>query len=40
MFVGAGDFLDIFRGDVGFVAGSFLGDAGAEDFGLGLEIND
>jgi len=40
MFVGAGDFLDVFRGDVGFVAGSFLGDAGAEDFGLGLEIND
>src|SRR5712664_647503 len=40
MFVGAGHFLDVFGGDVGFVAGGFLGDAGAEDFRLGLEIND
>jgi len=40
MFVGAGDFLDVFGGDVGFVAGGFFGDAGAEDFGLGLEIDD
>jgi len=40
MFVGAGDFLDVLGGDVGFVAGGFLGDAGAEDFRLGLEIND
>jgi len=40
MFVGAGDFLDVFGGDVGFVAGSFFGDARAEDFGLGLEIDD
>src|SRR5260370_161447 len=40
MFIGAGDFLDVFGGDVGFVAGGFLGDAGAEDFGLGLEIDD
>jgi hypothetical protein len=40
MFVGAGDFLDVFGGNVGFVAGSFLGDARAEDFGLGLEIDD
>jgi hypothetical protein len=40
MFVGAGDFLDVFGGDVGFVPGGFLGDAGAEDFGLGLEIDD
>src|SRR5258708_7676590 len=40
MFVGAGHFLDVFGGDVGFVARGFLGDAGAEDFGLGLEIND
>src|SRR6266852_2428996 len=40
MFVGAGDFLDVFGGDVGFVAGGFLGDAGAEDFGLGLEVDD
>src|SRR6266404_3878174 len=40
MFVGAGDFLDVFGGDVGFVAGRFLGDARAEDFGLGLEIDD
>jgi len=40
MFVGAGEFLDVFGGDVGFVAGGFFGDAGAEDFGLGLEIDD
>jgi len=40
MFVGAGDFLDVFGGDVGLVAGGFFGDAGAEDFGLGLEIDD
>src|SRR5207245_5561839 len=40
MFVGAGDFLDVFGGDVGLVAGSFFGDARAEDFGLGLEIDD
>jgi hypothetical protein len=40
MFVGAGDFLDVFGGDVGLVAGGFFGDAGAEDFGLGLEVND
>src|SRR6266478_1939802 len=40
MFVGARDFLDVFEGDASFVAGSFLGDAGAEDFGLGLEIDD
>src|SRR5712692_6354793 len=40
MFVSAGDFLDVFGGDVGFVAGGFFGDAGAEDFGLGLEIDD
>jgi len=40
MFVGAGDFLDVFGGDVGFFAGGFFGDAGAEDFGLGLEIDD
>ena len=40
MFVGAGDFLDVFGSDVGFVAGSFLGDAGAENFGFGLKIND
>jgi len=40
MFVGAGDLLDVFGGDVGFVAGGFFGDAGAEDFGLGLKIDD
>src|SRR5260370_8965304 len=40
MFVGAGEFLDVFVGDVGFVAGGFFGDAGAEDFGLGLEISE
>src|SRR2546425_1538889 len=40
VFVGARDFLDVFEGDATFVAGSLLGDAGAEDFGLGLEIDD
>jgi len=40
MFVGAGDFLNVFRGDVGFVTGGFFGNAGAENFGLGLEIDD
>src|SRR5260370_28633350 len=40
MFVGAGDFLDVFGGDVGFVAGGFFGDTRSEDFGLGLEIDD
>src|ERR1700682_2038175 len=40
MLVGAGDFLDVYGGDMGFVAGGFFGDAGAEDFGLGLEIDD
>src|SRR6266567_241097 len=40
VFVGARDFLDVFEGDATFVARSLLGDAGAEDFGLGLEIDD
>src|SRR6266571_1528589 len=40
VFVGARDFLDVFEGDATFVAGSLFDDAGAEDFGLGLEIDD
>src|SRR6202158_3555362 len=40
VFVGAGEFLDVFGGDVGFVAGGFFGDAGAEGFGLGLEVDE
>src|SRR5712664_846525 len=40
MFVGAGDFFDVFGGDVGFITGGFFGDASAEDFGLGLEVDD
>src|SRR6266436_5812114 len=40
VFISAGDFLDVFGGDLGLVARSFLGDAGAEDFGLGLEVDD
>src|SRR5260370_40967611 len=40
MFVGAGDFLDVFGGDVGFIARGFFGNAGAKDFGLGLEVDD
>jgi hypothetical protein len=40
MFVGVGDFLDVFGSDAGFLAGGFFGDASAEDFGLGLEVDD
>ncbi len=40
VFVGGGDFFDIGGGDLGFVARSFFGDAGAEDFGLGLQVDD
>jgi len=40
VFVGAGDFLDVFEGDAVFFAGGFFGDAGAEDFRAGLEIDD
>src|SRR5216684_4308358 len=40
VFVGARDFLDVFEGDASFVARSLLDDARAEDFGLGLEIDD
>ena len=40
MFVGASDFLNVFGGDAGLAPGGFFGDAGAEDFGLGLEIDD
>ena len=40
MFVSRGDFFDVFRGDLGFIAGGFFGDAGAQDFRLGLEIDD
>ncbi len=40
VFVGTRDFLDVFGGDVGLVAGGFFGDARAKDFGLGLEVDD
>src|SRR5882724_10744581 len=40
MFVSAGDFLNVFGSNVGFVARGLLGDAGAEDLGLGLKIDD
>ena len=40
MFVGAGHFLDVFEGDLRFLAGSFFGDARAEHFGLGLQVDD
>ena len=36
MFVGGGDFFDVFGRDLGFIARSFFGDAGSEDFGFGL----
>src|SRR5215472_5221225 len=39
MFVGAGDFLDVFERDLRLLAGGFLGDAGAQDFGLGLQVD-
>jgi len=39
MFVGAGEFLDVFGGDVDSSRRLFWR-CGAEDFGLGLEIDD
>lgn len=40
VFVGVSDLLDVLGRDLGFVARGFLGDAGAEDFRLGLEVDD
>src|SRR5215471_2956858 len=40
VFVGAGDLFDVFERDVRLFARGFLGDARAEDFRLGLQIND
>jgi len=40
VFVGVGDFFDVFRGDLGFVARGFFRYASAEDFGLGLQVDD
>lgn len=40
VFVGGGDFFDVRGGDLGFVAGGFLGDARAEDLRLRLEVDD
>jgi hypothetical protein len=40
VFVGCGDFFDVFGGDLGLVAGGFFGDACAEDFRFGLEVDD
>src|SRR5208282_126553 len=40
VFVSVRDLFDVGGGDLRFLAGGFLGDAGAEDFGLGLEIDD
>src|ERR1700740_1297625 len=40
MFVGAGDFLDVLEGDLGLLAGGFLGDARAQHFRLSLEVDD
>jgi len=40
VFVGGGDFFDVFGRNLGFVARGFFGDAGAENFGLGLEVDD
>ena len=40
VFVSRGDFFEVFGRDLGFVAGGFFGDAGTEDFGFGLQIDD
>ena len=40
MFVGAGDFFDVVGRDVRFAVSGFFGDASAERFRLGLEIDD
>jgi len=40
VFVGVGYFFDVLEGDVVFVARGFFGDAGAEDFGFGLQVDD
>ncbi len=40
MFVGAGDFFDVREGNLGFFAGGFFGDARAQHFRLGLEVDD
>jgi hypothetical protein len=40
VFVGVGYFFDVFEGDVVFVARGFFGDAGAEDFWFGLQVDD
>src|ERR1700721_2778285 len=40
VFVGGGDFFDVFGRDLRFVAGGFFGDARAKDFGFGLEVDD
>ncbi len=40
MFVGAGDFLDVLEGDLRFFAGGFFGDARAQHFRFGLEVDD
>jgi hypothetical protein len=40
MFVGARHFLNVFEGDLRLITSSFLGDARAQDFGLGLQVDD
>ena len=40
VFISGGDFFDVLGGDLGFVMGGFFSDAGAEDFGLSLEVDD
>jgi hypothetical protein len=40
MFVGAGDFLNVFERDAVFLARGFFCDARAEDFRTGLEVDD
>src|SRR5262249_2505207 len=38
--VSTGDFFDVFKRDAVLFAGGFLGDAGAQHLGAGLEIDD
>src|SRR5229473_5411256 len=40
VFVGAGDFLDVLGGNLRLFAGGFFGDARAQHFRFGLEVDD
>src|SRR5689334_5257051 len=40
MLIGARHFLNVFEGDLRLITRSFLGNARAQDFGLGLQVDD